>query len=41
MEISATQASLDVSTSTLDQLVEEFSPLSISDSTQTREVITN
>jgi hypothetical protein len=40
MEISAPQASPDVSTTTLDQLVEEFSHLSISGPTRTREVIT-
>ena len=41
MEISASQASLDVSTTTLDQLAEKFSHLSISDSTQTQEVTIN
>jgi hypothetical protein len=40
MEISAPQASPDVSMTTLDQLAEEFSHLSISDSTRTREVVT-
>jgi hypothetical protein len=40
MEILALQASPDVSTTTLDQLAEEFSHLSISNPTQTREVIT-
>jgi cystathionine beta-lyase/cystathionine gamma-synthase len=41
MKISTPQVSLDVSTTTLDQLAEKFSYLSISDSTRTREVITN
>ena len=41
MEISAHQASLDVSTITLDQLAEKFSHLLISDSTQTQEVTVN
>jgi hypothetical protein len=40
MEISALQASLDVSMTTLDQLAEEFSHHSISDPTRTREVVT-
>jgi hypothetical protein len=40
MEISAPQASTNVSTTTLDQLAEEFSHLSIFDPTRTREVIT-
>jgi hypothetical protein len=40
MEILAPQASLDVSMTTLDQLAEEFSHLTISESTRTREVIT-
>jgi hypothetical protein len=40
MEISAPQASPDVSMTTLDQLAEEFSHLLISNPTRTREVIT-
>jgi hypothetical protein len=39
MEISALQASPDISTTTLDQLVKEFSHLSIFVPTLTREVI--
>ena len=41
MEIPSPQASLDVSTITLDQLAEKFLHLSISDSTQTQEVTIN
>jgi hypothetical protein len=41
MKISTPQVSPDVSMTTLDQLAEKFSHLSISDSTQTREVIIN
>jgi hypothetical protein len=41
MEISAPQASPDVLTTTLDQLVKKFSHLSISDPTRTWEVTIN
>jgi hypothetical protein len=41
MKISTPQVSPDVSMTTLDQLAEKFSHLSIFDSTQTREVIIN